>query len=80
MKTVRAIEKQAATFAIYDSKKQKSNLNLNRESGSFVLLQLTKAAVQRMSLNMQNGEDLYLARKEMSSVLSRQYERNEKYR
>ena len=45
VKTVRAIEKQTAIFATYDSKKQKSNRNLNDESGSFVWLQLVKTAL-----------------------------------
>lgn len=47
-KTVRAIEKQAGVFAIYDPKKQKSNRNVPLEGGSFVWFQLIKESVQRI--------------------------------
>ena len=78
VKTVRAIEKQAAIFAIYDAKKQKSNRNLTRDSGSFVWLQLTKAAVQRLSANMHNEKDLDLAKGEMLSKCREYYRGNVK--
>ena len=76
LKTVRAIGKQTAIFAIYDSKKQKTNRNLNRESGSFVWLQLVKAAIERMAANLQNEEELLIAKHEFLTKCRAYYRTN----
>lgn len=76
LKTVRAIEKQTAIFAIYDSKKQKTNRNLSRESGSFVWLQLVKAAIERMAYHLQNDEELLIAKHEFLTKCRAYYRTN----
>ena len=45
--TIRAIDKQLAAFALYDSRKLQSTHNLDRECGSFVWRQLMKDAVKK---------------------------------
>jgi tetratricopeptide (TPR) repeat protein len=78
VRTVRAIEKQAVMFSIYDPEKQKSNRNLNRESGSFVWFQLMKEGIQRLRANdVQKGEDI-TAKEEMLSKCRSYYRGNVK--
>lgn len=58
VRTVCAIEKQAAIFSIYSPEKQKSNHNLSQESGSFLWFQLMKITIQKMRAdNDQKSED-----------------------
>ncbi|CAF0810078.1 unnamed protein product [Adineta ricciae] len=53
IKAVRAIERQSAIFALYDSKKQKTARNIDRENGSFLWLQLIKEVIQQMSITIE---------------------------
>ncbi|CAF1434721.1 unnamed protein product, partial [Didymodactylos carnosus] len=54
MKTMRAIERQAAILQLYDPTKQRLARNLDRETGSFVWLQLIKEAIQKMCATVPN--------------------------
>jgi tetratricopeptide (TPR) repeat protein len=55
-KTVRAIKKQLAVFALYDSRKLKSIHNLDRGRGTFIWRQLMKEAVTKMPRNNASEE------------------------
>ena len=49
--SIEFVDKRSAIFALYNVEKQKSARNLNRESGSFIFLQLVKQVLQKMSSN-----------------------------
>ncbi|CAF2745105.1 unnamed protein product [Rotaria sp. Silwood2] len=62
LKTVRAIERQTAILQMYDPIKQRLARNLDRETGSFIWLQLIKEAIQKMSARItdSNGKQTML--------------------
>ncbi|CAF1336750.1 unnamed protein product, partial [Rotaria sp. Silwood1] len=62
LKTIRAIERQTAILQMYDPIKQRLARNLDRETGSFIWLQLIKEAIQKMSARItdSNGKQTML--------------------
>ena len=78
VRTVRAIEKQAALFFIYSPEKQKSNHNLSEESGSFLWFQLMKISIQKMRADSTQKSEDGTAKEEMLSRCRMYYRGNMK--
>ena len=76
MKTMRAIERQSAILQLYDGTKQKLGRNLDRETGSFIWLQLVKEVIQKISTNVRDTNSEILNGKEEMLRHCREFYRN----
>lgn len=69
------VDKKSAIFALYNTDKQKSTRNLNRESGSFIFLQLVKQVLQKM---LSNKEAIEISKQEILDKCRLYYRGNKK--
>ena len=74
-RTIEQIAKQSIIFALYDPNKQWSTRDLDRNSGSFLFLQLVKQVIRKM---LPNEDSIHRSKEEMLEKCRVYYRRNKK--